>query len=109
MSLQLHPFTQGTSSASLPPLFFYAAGLAPRWGWYFGPSSPQADGTLGQPLYFYRAAFLGLPLPPVLLDLEAPVELQVGRADAMLSAGYEACEWGGSCWRPVTAAAEAAL
>jgi len=70
--------------------------LPSSMGYYFGPSRRGASGALGLPRYYTRVTSLGLPLPPVLVNLALPpdaLQSVLANADAMLDEGYRAGAW----------------
>ena len=82
------------------PDFLFAPCLDPflpsSMGYYFGPSRRGASGALGLPRYYARVTSLGLPLPPVLVNLALPpdaLQSVLANADAMLDEGYRAGAW----------------
>ena len=80
------------------PGFRYApCPAAPHMGFYLGPSVRSLRTGEPLPLYYERVTSLGLPLPPVLLNLaQPPDELAraVASADRMLEEGFKAGAWG---------------
>ena len=82
------------------PDFLFAPCLDPflpsSMGYYFGPSRRGASGALGLPRYYARVTSLGLPLPPVLVNLALPpdaLQSVLANADVMLDEGYRAGAW----------------
>lgn len=82
------------------PDFLFAPSLDPflpsSMGYYFGPSRRGASGALGLPRYYARVTSLGLPLPPVLVNLALPpdaLQSVLANADVMLDEGYRAGAW----------------